>query len=122
MKALVLFWHVERDLQCVTRCVFVYLLWLTSVEEVIDWIMELMKTGFEIKVRATLDPEEDDDKEGVILGRIWRWHNWGIKWEAHLQHCRLIVDYFGLQVCHSDGLSLYRDKERKHLCSSFGVE
>eukprot|EP00973_Karenia_brevis_P026388 3640341-Karenia_brevis.AAC.1 len=32
-----------------------------------------MESWFEIKVRAILGPEEQDDKEVVILGRIVRW-------------------------------------------------
>ena len=32
-----------------------------------------MKSWFEIKVRAMLGPEEKDDKEVVLLGRVVRW-------------------------------------------------
>eukprot|EP00973_Karenia_brevis_P039316 5428927-Karenia_brevis.AAC.1 len=37
------------------------------------WIRGLMESWFEIKVRAILGPEETDDKEVVILGRLVTW-------------------------------------------------
>ena len=66
----VLFQHPARDVQCVvhgddfTFC---------GLEEDLDWITELMKMWFQIKVRSTLGPEDKYDKEVVILGRILRW-------------------------------------------------
>jgi hypothetical protein len=106
----VLFSHHLRDLQCVvhgddfTFC---------GLEEDLEWITELMKTWFEIKVRATLGPEDKDDKEVVILGRILRWKDWGIEWEADPKHRKTIMDYFGFKEGHTDGISINGDKDRK---------
>eukprot|EP00973_Karenia_brevis_P080462 11164226-Karenia_brevis.AAC.1 len=54
-----------------------------------------MKSWFEIKVRAVLGPEENSDKEVTILGRLARWTNEGIEYEADPKHRRLIFEYFG---------------------------
>ena len=43
-------------------------------EEVdLNWIQKLMKSWFDIKVRARLGPEEKEDKSVTILGRMIRW-------------------------------------------------
>eukprot|EP00973_Karenia_brevis_P026748 3690945-Karenia_brevis.AAC.1 len=54
-----------------------------------------MKSWFEIKVRAVLGTEENDDKEVSILGRLVRWTGEGIKYEADPKHRRLVLEYFG---------------------------
>ena len=41
------------------------------------WILEEMKGWFEIKLRGILGPDEGDDKEVTILGRIVKWESWG---------------------------------------------
>jgi hypothetical protein len=105
----VLFVHHLRDLQCVvhgddfTFC---------GLQEDIEWITTLMKTWFEIKVRATLGPEDQDDKEVVILGRTLRWKNWGIEWEADQKHRAAIMDHFGFREGHTDGLNVNGEKKR----------
>ena len=35
-----------------------------------------------MKVRAILGPDSGDDKEVTILGRVFRWHEDGIRFEA----------------------------------------
>eukprot|EP00973_Karenia_brevis_P014380 1958437-Karenia_brevis.AAC.1 len=54
-----------------------------------------MKSWFEIKVRAVLGPEEKDDNEVTILGRLVRWTNEGIEYEADPKHRRLVMENFG---------------------------
>eukprot|EP00973_Karenia_brevis_P088374 12254077-Karenia_brevis.AAC.1 len=54
-----------------------------------------MESWFEIKVRAVLGPEPKDDKEVTILGRIVRWKEEGIEYEADPKHRRIILEYFG---------------------------
>ena len=106
----VLFYRPVRDLQCVahgddfTFC---------GLENDLDWITELIKTWFEIKVRATLGPDDEDDKKVVILGRTLRCKTWGIEWEADPKHRRVVLEYFGLKEDHSDGLSYNGDMDRK---------
>ena len=48
-----------------------------------------MKEWFEIKVRAMLGPESDDDKQVTHLGRQIRWTQNGIEFEADPKHRRL---------------------------------
>eukprot|EP00973_Karenia_brevis_P077267 10732734-Karenia_brevis.AAC.1 len=45
-----------------------------------------MESWFEIKVRAVLGPEPKDDKAVTILGRIVRWNDEGIDYEADPKH------------------------------------
>eukprot|EP00973_Karenia_brevis_P066366 9224003-Karenia_brevis.AAC.1 len=54
-----------------------------------------MESWFEIKVRAVLGPEETDDKEVTMLGRLVRWTLEGIEYEADPRRRRIIVEYFG---------------------------
>jgi hypothetical protein len=84
-----------------------------GLENDLDWITELIKTWFEIKVRATLGPDDEDDKKVVILGRTLRWKTWGIELEADPKHRRVVLEYFGLKEDHSDGLSYNGDMDRK---------
>eukprot|EP00973_Karenia_brevis_P014823 2023223-Karenia_brevis.AAC.1 len=54
-----------------------------------------MESWFEIKVRAVLGPEEKDDKEVTILGRLIRWTDEGVEYEADPKHRSIILEYFG---------------------------
>eukprot|EP00973_Karenia_brevis_P045183 6258558-Karenia_brevis.AAC.1 len=54
-----------------------------------------MESWCEIKVRAVLGPEEEDDKEVTILGRLVRWTPEGIEYEADPKHRIIMLDYFG---------------------------
>eukprot|EP00973_Karenia_brevis_P019513 2677368-Karenia_brevis.AAC.1 len=40
-------------------------------------------------------PEEKEDKEVVIVGRVVKWKDEGIKYEAGPKHRRIILGYFG---------------------------
>ena len=60
------------------------------------WIRDLMATWFEIKVRALLGPDEKDDKDGVILGRIVTWTETGIEYKADPKHRKMILEHFGM--------------------------
>ena len=88
----VIFYHPDGDLSLAvhgddfTFC---------GIEEDLLWITEEMKGWFEIKVRATLGPDEGDDKEVVILGRRVKWHDWGIEWEADPKHREMLMEKFG---------------------------
>ena len=87
----VMCYHPDRDLSCVvhgddfTLC---------GLEEDLDWITKLIAGWFEIKVRGTLGPAPEDDKEIVILGRTVRWCDWGIEWEADKKHRNLLMERF----------------------------
>eukprot|EP00973_Karenia_brevis_P012802 1738798-Karenia_brevis.AAC.1 len=55
-----------------------------------------MASWFEIKVRAVLCPEDKDDKEVTMLGRLVRWTDEGREYEADPKHRSIILEYFGL--------------------------
>eukprot|EP00973_Karenia_brevis_P041928 5803671-Karenia_brevis.AAC.1 len=61
------------------------------MEEDLEWVKGLMKSWFEIKVRAVLGPDSKDDKEVTILGRIVRWVEEGIEYEADPKHRKIIL-------------------------------
>eukprot|EP00973_Karenia_brevis_P044084 6109332-Karenia_brevis.AAC.1 len=56
-----------------------------------------MEKWYEIKVRAILGPERQDDKEVIILGRIVRWTDHGIEYEADPKHGIKILEHFGFE-------------------------
>ena len=64
----VVFYNKERD---ISMAVHGDDFTLCGMEEDLVWIRDLMKSWFEIKLRAMLGPEEKDDKEVVLLGRTW---------------------------------------------------
>jgi hypothetical protein len=86
------FYHKERDISLVvhgddfTFC---------GLKEDLLWIRVQMQKWYEIKVRAILGPNEEDDKEVVILGRLVVWTEEGIEYEADPKHRTKILEYFG---------------------------
>eukprot|EP00973_Karenia_brevis_P080343 11145583-Karenia_brevis.AAC.1 len=64
------------------------------MEEDLMWIKDLMKEWFEVKVRAILGPDLKDDEEVTILGRVLRWVEEGIEYEADPKHRKIIMEYF----------------------------
>ena len=56
----------------------------------------MSKSWFDIKIRALLGHCPTDEKEIVILGRIVRYQNWGIEYEADPKHMRLLLEKLGL--------------------------
>ena len=85
----VVFYHADRDISLAvhgddfTFC---------GLEEDLVWIRDLMASWFEIKVRAMLGMDEKDEKEVVILGRIVRWKEGGIEFEADPKHRQLVLN------------------------------
>ena len=50
-----------------------------------------MTKWFEIQVRAILGDSHGDDKEVTLLGRIIRWKDWGIEYQADPAHRELVL-------------------------------
>ena len=88
----VVFYHEARDLCCVCHGDDFT---LVGEDADLQWIAAEMKQWFEIKVRAILGPEDKDDKEVVILGRLVRWKAWGVEFEADPRHRDVLKEYFG---------------------------
>ena len=78
----------------------------------LDWLAKEMAGWFEIKVRAVLGSGVNDDKEAVILGRIVRWRDEGIEFEADPRHRRLLADHFGFTDESAEG-AVNGDRERR---------
>ena len=57
-----------------------------------------MKSWYEVEVRARLGPDAGDDKHAVLLGRVLRWHDWGVSCEADPKHRQAVLDALGLEV------------------------
>ena len=66
-----------------------------GLEEALLWIQALMKSWFEIKVRAMLGPDDKDDKEMILLGRRVRCLEFKVEWEADPNHRRKVLEHFG---------------------------
>jgi hypothetical protein len=64
-----------------------------------------MKSWFEVKVRARLGPEQSDDKEIVVLGRVVSWRDEGIEYQADPKHRSVVIEQFGFEEG-SKGLSV----------------
>lgn len=90
----VVFYHKSRDLALAVH-------WddftFCGLEKDLNWIKELMATWFDIKVRGMLGMDPKDDKEMVTLGKIVKWTNEGITYEADPKHRRIILEYFGFE-------------------------
>ena len=80
-------------------------LWLTvhgddftfcGVEEELMWIKGKSESWFEIKVKGILDVGPEDDKEIVILGRIVKWGEDGIRYQADPKHVQAALREMGM--------------------------
>ena len=89
----VVFYNKERD---ISMAVHGDDFTVCGIEEDLLWIQGLMKSWFEIKVRAMLGHEEKDDKEVVLLGRVVRWLGDKVEWEADPKHREKVLEYFGM--------------------------
>jgi hypothetical protein len=74
-------------------------------------IAKAMKEVYELKVRAILGDECDDDKEITILNRTLSWGADGMKYEADEKHVTEILKYFNLDES-SKGLDAPSVRER----------
>ena len=62
-----------------------------------NWIQQLMGSWYEVKVRARLGPDANDDREATLLGRIIRWNDWGVSCEADPKHRAMVLEALGLE-------------------------
>ena len=88
----VLFYHALRDIAVVVHGDD-FVLCGEGVE--LQWAALYIQSCFEVKVRAVLGPEDQDDKEVVVLGRQVRWQDWGLEYEADPRHRRVLLERFG---------------------------
>ena len=65
-------------------------------QEPLQWVEKLMKSWYQVKVRAWLGPGDHDDKETTLLGRVVRWHEWGISCRSDPKYRRYVMGELGL--------------------------
>ena len=68
---------------------------MSGIEEDLVWLVERMRSWFELKVRAKMGGDKHDDKESTLLGRIVRWTSRGITCEADPKHRELVMKEYG---------------------------
>ena len=85
---------------------------LCGLEDDLSLIVGDMKSWFKVEIQAMMGADEGDDKEVMILGRIVRWTNSGIEFEADKQHHEILLSKFGLERG-SKGLVNKSDKDGK---------
>ena len=87
------FHHKGRDLSLVVHGDdFTF----AGFERDLDWAEGQMKSWYQVKVRARLGPDESDDKEATLLGRIIKWHRWGISCRSDPKYRRYVMAALGL--------------------------
>ena len=69
---------------------------LGGSDEDLKWVAKVLAAKFVIKVRADLGPEDENQKDEVLLGRFVRWGSLGIECEADVKYRKLLFQRFGL--------------------------
>ena len=88
------FYHKSKDINLVVHGDdFTF----TSDQKGLEWVEKHMKAWYKITLRAWLGPEDHDDKEATLLGRILRWHDWGVSCEADPKYRKSVLEYLGLE-------------------------
>ncbi len=96
------FFHKERNIRVVVHGDdFTF----SGMDADLTWIENLMKSWFEVKARARLGPEPDDDKEIVVLGRVVTWKDECIEYQADPKRRSIVREQFGFEEG-SKGLSV----------------
>ena len=62
----------------------------------LDWFRTMISNRYEVKFRARLGPDDNDDKAVRILNRLVAWTNRGIVYEADQRHAEIIISMLGL--------------------------
>ena len=93
MSSPVAFYHEDKKISLVVHgddFTFV------GCQDALKWIEKLMKSWYQLKVRAWLGPEQRDDKEATLLGRTLRWHEWGVTCRSDSKYRRQVMEALGL--------------------------
>ena len=105
----VVFYHEERDLAAVVHGDdFTF----EGEDKDLKWIYEEMKGWFDVKLRGILGPEEGDDKEVTILGRVVSWKDWGIEYKADPNLRKRLLEQMGFDSS-TRALTANGDKEEE---------
>lgn len=63
----------------------------------LDWFRDRIVEKFEVRSRARLGPEDNDDKAVRLLNRVIEWTPEGIRYESDQRHTELIMRDLGLK-------------------------
>jgi hypothetical protein len=63
----------------------------------INYVIEMLKQKYQIKVRGILGEDAEDLKEIRILNRVLRWTQGGLEYEADPRHAEIIVKALGVE-------------------------
>ena len=118
----VCFHHVKRDISVVVHGDDFT---ISAAEDDLNWIEQEINGWFEVKVRARLGPDPQDDKWAILLGRIVTVNEKGFEYEADPRHREIILKEFGFDE-HTHGAVMAGSKddygeplnEGEELCSS----
>ena len=122
----VVFSHLQRDLiGAVHGDDFVFV----GLDEDLDFVEDLLKSKYDLKVRGRLGSGENDKKSIDMLGRTIKLHDWGITWEGDDRHRKLIMEQFGFdkdsKILTKNGYKDEEDEEKsphklnKHECKEY---
>ena len=67
----------------------------------LDWFEATLKESYELTVGGRLGPGPKDDKETIVLGRVIRWTDQGIEYEADPRQAERLVGECGLTGANS---------------------
>jgi len=70
---------------------------ILAQEHVIKYVAEKMSERYKLKLRGILGPDSWDDKELIILNRIIRWDDDGIRYEPDPRHAEMIITQLNLR-------------------------
>ena len=90
----VVFYHPQMD---VSMAVHGDDFTFCGLEQYLWTVKRWMDEWFEVKVRGRLGPERHDDKCISVLGRLLRWEDWGITYQADPKHRNIILEQLGLE-------------------------
>ena len=90
---------------------------ISGKENQLNWFKENINNKFEVKFKARLGPEENDDKSVRVLNRVVEWNERGISYEPDQRHAEIIVreltDINGMQRLSTPGRRTKREELRE---------
>lgn len=67
-----------------------------GIDEDLDFVLNVLKSKYELKNRGRLGSSESDVRNIDILGRVIELHEFGVSWTGDTRHQGLLEEYFGM--------------------------
>ena len=107
------YYHKEKDVE-ITLHVDDFL--VVGEDEHLHELKTALEKVYKLKGKV-LGLDEDDNKEGVFLGRRFHWCDWGIEMEGNSKHIQELLKTTGMESCKSVNTPLraedYKDDDSK---------